>query len=110
MKKIMILLIIIICFPTFTFAGEIYGNIKIGRNPIGKGAKLEIKSDRVTPYVDYTDKYSSYSIYVKETGQCKLTVYYRDHSPSIIVYSYQGSVRYNLILIQSKGKYYIRRQ
>ena len=163
MKKIMILFIIIICFPAFTFAGEIYGNIKVGERPIGMGIKVEITptgdttpaedttSAGDTTYVTYTDTYSSYSIYVEETGRYELTVYYEDphsedpHSeephpedphpeephpeephpeephlgdspptdpyPSIIVYSYQESIRYNLILIQSsEGKYYLRRQ
>lgn len=110
MKKIIILVVIIICLPAFAFAGEIYGNIKIENIPIGSGIKVEIEFNENSIYVDSTDRYSSYSIYVEETGECKLTVYYGEEVLSINVFSYQDSVRYNLIIIQKEGKYLIRRQ
>ena len=110
MKTIAILLILIMLFPSFTFAGEIYGSIKVMGNSIGPGKKVEIISADNTPYVKETDKYGSYSIYVKETGRCTLKVHYRGKLPEIIVYSYKRAVRYNLLLESEGENYFLRRK
>ena len=113
MKTIAILLLLIMLLPAFAFAGEIYGSIKEGKRPIGKGVKVEIiavSSGR--RYVTKTDKYSSYRLYVRERGRCILKVYYKKQSPppQIQVYSYKGPVRYDLVLEKKKGKYILRRK
>jgi hypothetical protein len=109
MKTIVILLLLMIFFPILAFAGEIYGNIKVGGGPVPEGVKIEIMCpDR--PYSTTTDKFGSFRIYVSREGRCTLTVHYGQPPPSYEVFSYEGSVRYNLILDQRDGRYFLRRE
>lgn len=110
MKKITVLLSLVMLFPSVTFAGEIYGSIKMGGTYIRQGTKVEIISASNTSYSKETDKYGSYSIHLKEEGKCRLIVHYQKQSPEIMVSSYKTSVRYNLVLEQKDEKYFLRRK
>ncbi len=116
MEKINMLLLLIMFFPSFVFAGEIYGRISEGREYVGQGINVEIikyiSATDSTIYTGETNEYGSYSIYVKEKGECRLIVHYpnQDPAPEIEVYSYETSVRYNLVLEKMDGKYILRRK
>jgi hypothetical protein len=109
MKKITILIILMISIPSLAFAGEIYGNIRTSSGPVGSGVSVEIKiGDKV--YSTRTDRYGSYGMYVTQTGPCILTVKGTRSCPSIEVYSYKSSVRYDLVLFYRDRKWHLRKK
>ena len=109
MKSIIILLLFMMLSSSFAVAGEIYGNIKKGKQPLGRGVPVEIRiKDKI--YSTKTDRYGSYSIYVKKTGKCILTVKGIKSSPSIPINSYKSSVRYDLVLYNKDGKWHLKRK
>ena len=81
-------------------AGEVYGNVTENGRP-AVGMKVEIKSGSGS-YSAETDRYGSYRLFVKERGNCKLTI---AQSAPVEIASYDRSVRYNLILEKKDGKY-----
>ncbi len=99
MKTITMLPILIMLFPLAAFTGEIYGTIKEENKPIGKGVEVVVKCGNET-YPTQTKRYGSYSVYVPKKGRCTLTV----HNRKIDVYSYQRSVRYDLVLERNRLK------
>jgi len=108
MKALAKFILFIMLSSSFLFAGEIYGDIKKDGEPIVQAEVEIVVGDKIYPKVNL-DKYGSYSIYVEEEGECELIVHYRGQRPSIKVHSYEGSVRYNLVLEEKEGKYYLRR-
>jgi hypothetical protein len=109
MRRIAIWFLFIMSLPPFAFGGEIYGDLKEGERSVGQGIKVEIICGGKT-YAAETDKYGSYRQYVSEQGKCTLMAYYKEQSPVIEIYSYEGSVRYNLVLEIKDGQYSIRRE
>ena len=109
MKRITMSFLLIMLFPLCAFAGEIYGSLEVNGRSIGPGVKVEIRCGNNT-YTEQTDGYGSYSVYVRDTGGCHLTVQYGSQSPQIDVYSYPNSVRYDLVLEGSGGQYSLRRK
>lgn len=92
-----------------SFAGEIFGTIKADGKIVPKGLKLEIASPAKT-YNTETDNYGSYRLYVPEKGKCMLTLYYRKRSPSIQIYSYPKSTRYDFTVEQKDTLYVLKRK
>ena len=108
MKTSIRIVLFFVLSVSLTQAGEIYGVIKEGERPVSQGVKVEILIGE-KHYSTETDDYGSYSIYVAEKGECTLMVHYKDQSPSITAYSYEDSVRYNLVLEKRNGEYHLRR-
>jgi hypothetical protein len=96
MRRTVMALAVLSLLPTMAAAGEIFGTIKEGGKP-AEGATVEITSS-TRVYVTKTDKFGSYSVYVPETGKCKLAVKTNGGAPSIEVYSYGKSARYDLVV------------
>ncbi len=109
MRRLTILLLLVMMIPAFTGAAEIYGNIKKGSKSLGRGVPVEIEIKNKI-YSTKTDRYGSYSIYVRETGKCTLTVKGTRSSPSIGIRSYKSSVRYDLVLYRKDGKWHLKRK
>lgn len=99
---IMFFFVIILC-PSLVFAGEIYGTIKKDRTPVEKGIKVEVKcAGRPDIFkTTETDEYGSYRIYIPAEGNCTLTLHH-EQKPSIEIYSYKSSTRYNLLIEKDK--------
>src|SRR5207244_10121745 len=95
MKTIATLLLLTLLAPASVSAGELYGTITDGDKSVGSGVKIEIKSAG-NSYRTETDKYGAYRVLVREKGKCSIKVNYQSQSPSIDVFSYDKSVRYNL--------------
>src|SRR6266404_8300145 len=75
-------------------AGEISGTIKAEGKAVPKGVKVDIVS-AVKTYNGETDAYGSYRLYVAEKGKCSLTVHFAQKAPSIQIFSYPKSTRYD---------------
>jgi len=113
MKGVRLWLLVLIFFfllaPAMSRAGEIYGKIREGGKPVGPGVKVTINSGDKS-YSRETDKYSSYRAYVRETGPVTITVDYKGQKPSMGASSYEGPVRFNMVLEQKNGSYSLRKE
>jgi len=102
----------ILMFPTFAYAAQVYGNLKEGDRSVQQGVKVEIICGNQT-YKGETDRYGSYSVYVPR-GKCTLRVNYPVNSnqwPQSDIYSYNDPVRYDFDLVrQPDGTYFLRRR
>ena len=87
---------------------DVFGYIKYGDGVIERGVKIEITC-RGKTYSGETDEFGSYRIYVAENGQCTLIAHFRGQAPSLPVYSYDTSVRYNLRMVEGDGRYSLER-
>lgn len=96
MRRTFVSLAVLTLLPELATGGEIFGTIKEGGKPAG-GVTVEITSP-TRVYAARTDKYGSYSIFVPETGKYRLTVKTAGGAPSMEVYSYEKSARYDLVV------------
>src|SRR5882762_4859307 len=113
MRKIAIPLFLILLFPTFAFAGQIFGSLKQNGASIGKGAAVVIKCGENPENRGQTDAYGSYNIYVPQPGRCAFTVYYEGRrSQAYNVYSDRTDpVRYDFELVrQGDGSFKLERR
>jgi hypothetical protein len=100
MKSIVTMLLFL--SASCALAGEVYGTITDGSKPIAAGIKVEIDASGKV-YKAETDKFGSYRIYVKGKGKCTLTVHIKkEESPSVELFSYDKSTRYDWVL-ETKG-------
>jgi hypothetical protein len=107
MKRILVLLVTILGFPTVAVAGEIYGTIKEEGKPAKEGLKVTVACGEKS-IAGATDKNGSYRLFASEEGKCTLTVQVGSEAPSTAVHSYADSARYNLVLSKKDGKYTLR--
>ncbi len=110
MKTIPILIVLLVCVPSFAFGGEIYGSLTEGGSSVGPGAQVEVTCAGKTYPRNTTDQYGSYRLYVQEKGKCTLKVHYKQQSLSTEISSYERSVRYDLVLEKKDGQYMLRRK
>jgi hypothetical protein len=109
MKSIGVVLLGLLLSASPVLAGEVYGTITEGNKPVAAGVKVGIAvSGKV--YNGETDKFGSYRLVVKEKGKCTFTVHLKEQSPSLEIYSYDKSTRYDWILETKDGKLSLRRK
>jgi hypothetical protein len=109
MKLISIALLAFALLLSRGVAGELYGTISENGKPVAAGLKLEIRvGDKV--HSAQTDKFGSYRMVVREKGKCTLTLHVKNQSPSIELFSYDKSSRYDWILETKEGKLSFRRK
>src|SRR5260370_33294253 len=76
MNTVRLTILALIGCAASSFGGEIYGTIKEGDRPVGKGVQLEIKTGAQV-YSTTTDEFGNYRVIVVETGKGALTVQFR---------------------------------
>jgi hypothetical protein len=110
MKRISLILLFVLGFATWSFAGRVYGNITEGGKPVAKGAKVDVTCGGMTHSAE-TDANGAYSVMVPEQGKCTLKLTYQGQSPTFEVNSYEGSAQYDLVVEkQADGKYTLKRK
>ena len=109
MKPTGVLVLAFLLFAATVKAGEIYGTVTDGGKPVAAGVKVEIKvAGKV--YAGETDKFGSYRVIVKEKGKGVLTVHVNGQSPSLGLFSYDKSTRYDYVLEMKDSTLSIRRK
>lgn len=109
MKRSSLVLLLILGFATWSFAGKISGGITEGGKPIAKGAKVDVTCGGTTKSAE-TDAYGAFSVVAPE-GKCTLKLTYQGQSPTFEINSYEGTVQYDLILEKAAdGKYTLKRK
>jgi hypothetical protein len=109
MKSIIMALLALLLSASSLVAGEVFGTITDGNKPVAAGVKVELAISGKA-YSAETDKFGSYRIVVKEKGKCVLTVRLREQLPSVELFSYDKSTRYDWILVTTNGKLSLRRK
>lgn len=109
MKLFALVFMLVVLNLSLVFGGEIYGTIKEQGRPIKSGVKVEIAT-KTGSIEATTDENGSYSIYLEEQGEFVLKVHCHDQTPSIVVFSFQDPVRYDLAIKRSDGQYYLERE
>jgi hypothetical protein len=111
MKATVVILLLMALAPALATGGEIFGNIMEGGHPVGAGLTLVITVENRPPQTTQTDEFGSYRIFLPEQGQCTIVVRYQQQTPSVQVYSFDKSFRYNLVLERAQdGRYSLRRK
>lgn len=114
MRRIGMLLLLILLFPTGALAGQIFGSLKQNNSSVGNGVGVRIQcGEKGRPIEGATDSYGSYSLYVPQPGKCAFTVYYSGQwSVPYEIYSDQADpVRYDFELVrQDDGSYRLERR
>lgn len=110
MRKLATILVVLLAVPTLASAGEIFGKISMGGNPVGEGTTVSAKcGDKSVPAVT-TDKSGSYHIVLAATGKCTLTVTHKGQSADVAVLSYDDAAQADLVLEVKDGKLTARRK
>ena len=109
MRSMNMMLLALILVVSGAIAGEVYGTISQGGKPLPAGLKVEITTSGKA-YNAETDKFGSYRIVVKEKGKSTLTVHLKEGTPSVELFSYDRSTRYDWVLETKDGKLLLRRK
>lgn len=109
MKAISFLLLLILLCPTLGLAAQIYGKLRENENPVGQGVRVEIACGAGT-YSGQTDDQGTYSVFVRQTGRCRFTVYYKGQTPRTEIYSSDEPYKYDFDLVQQGGRYGLNRR
>lgn len=110
MRKLASLFVILLAIPTLASAGEIFGKITVGGNPVGEGTTVSAKcADKSVPAVS-TDKTGTYHIVIATTGKCTLTVTHKGQTADVAVLSYDDAAQADLVLEVKDGKLTARRK
>jgi hypothetical protein len=102
-------LLLIFLAVSVGLAGEIFGTIKVDGKVVPKGVKVDITTP-VKTYSGETDTYGSYRLYVAEKGKCSLTVHFAQKAPSIQIFSYPKSTRYDFTIEKKDTVYTLKRK
>ena len=107
MKTAKFFLILLMFFPVFSFAGEIYGTIKASDGKPLANQVVQIKQNETVLASDTTDANGYFTVKVKEVGKLKLEVVgYK--GAAFEVFSSNNSIRYNLSMIKSDDKWILK--
>ncbi len=108
MKRIILALILVLNFPYYSIAGEIFGIVKnSGRNNIKVIVKCD--SEHEDDYV--VDRYGGYKMYVNYVGVCELSLRVNGKGSlnKIDIRVGKHSIRYNLRFYKQKNNYFLER-
>jgi hypothetical protein len=111
MKTIHTALLLILFSPAVASAAQIFGTLKEGDRPVGKGVSVAIECQGGGDSKD-TDAYGSYNLFARQPGKCTLKVLYGGQwSKPFPIYSYNDPVRYDFELVrQGDGQYALVRR
>jgi hypothetical protein len=87
---------------------EIHGTVSENGKPLaGATMKLDCAGASAT---GKTDEFGSYSVKLGATGECRLSLEYKNASPSLKVTVYDKPSRYDLVVSDEGGKPAVRRK
>jgi hypothetical protein len=100
MKRLALLVFTIICIPIAAYGAQVYGNLRWNNASVGVNVPVRIQCDDGAAYEARTDGYGSYSVPMRASKKCTLTVYFNDKwSRGFDVYPYEDPVRYDFDLV-----------
>jgi hypothetical protein len=110
MKAVIFVLALLCLFPRPSLAGQVSGTLRESGRPIAANVRVEAVCGSST-YSAVTDNYGSYKLFAKETGKCRIRVYYQNQTPEADFDSYPNPARNDFDLIrQANGQYELKRK
>ena len=109
MNQSIALIALMLIAGSHSAAGELFGTVKEEGKALPKGVKVEVVSLLKT-YSTETDNYGSYRLYIPEKGKCTLKLIHKKQTPTLDIFSYEKSTRYDLLLETKDGKLTLRRK
>jgi len=107
MKALMVLAWVVVgAMPVL--AGNIFGTV-FEKSQAAKGVTVTVKCG-TNSYQAQTDADGSYSVRAEETGRCSLAVNYKEQTPEAEIFSYDQPTRYDFDLVDSGGKYALKKK
>jgi uncharacterized GH25 family protein len=107
MKTFVLLILVSLCLPALSYAGEIYGTIKGDDGKPLVNQIVQIKQNDQVLASGKTDSNGYFTITVKEVGKFKLEVVgFKD--ASFDVFSSNKSTRYNLLMNKTGDKWTLK--
>ena len=95
MKTILGTMLLTILFGvTSAWPGEIFGSVRSGNK--AARAQVTVTCGNKTYGPVNTDNFGSYRLFVRERGQCTLTVHYQGQALTLNITSYERPMRYDL--------------
>jgi hypothetical protein len=100
MKRLPMVMLLIACLPALAFAAQIYGNLRWNNAAVGEGVVVKIQCPE-GPYEGRTDGYGSYSVALRPSKKCGLSVYFANQwSVPFDVFPYEDPVRYDFDIVR----------
>ena len=109
MKATVSAVLLICLFPASGFAAQVYGTLRESGRPAAN-VTVEVVCGS-SKYSAVTDNYGSYRLFAKESGKCRLRVYYQNQTPETVIDSSNDPAHYDFDLIrQGNGQYQLGRK
>lgn len=108
--KILRVLLLTVAFSTVCRAGQILGTVKEGQKAVPAGTRVTINCGTAVSFEGQTDVYGFYSINVRRTGACTLTVTLDSCASSFQIYSENDPIRYDFAIERPGGTCALRRK
>jgi len=89
-----ILVLIMLLGVSSSWAGEIFGTVRSGRRAVRAQVTVTCGPRTYGPVT--TDNFGSYRLFVRERGQCILTVHYQGRPLNMRITSYERPIRYDI--------------
>jgi hypothetical protein len=114
MKKLPTCFFLALLLPALTLAAQVFGSLRYKGASVGTTAQVVVECPalKVPPQRVLTDRFGAYSVYVRGSGKCTLSVKYgsKQSKPYIIYSDQTDPVRYDFELIDEKGDLVLRRR
>ena len=104
MKTIVATLVVLFAIPTLATAGEVYGKLTLGANPVADGTTVSAKCGAKSYAAVPTDKTGTYHIVIDEPGKCTLTITMKGQTADVPVVSYEDAAQADIVLELKDGK------
>jgi len=88
---------------------ELFGTVSENGKPLPQGVALKLECAGGSASAS-TDQFGSYSLKTPATGDCKLTLTYKNATPSLKVTVYEKPGRYDLVVKDEAGKVTLTRK
>jgi hypothetical protein len=108
MRRLTYAILAILLVPSVLHAGQVYGTVTANRRAIAN-TPIEIRCGTAVT-VGNTSADGSYRINVRQQGQCTLTLSRYSGQPSAIVFSYPKPTQYDFEIVNTNGRYQLRRR
>jgi hypothetical protein len=92
--RLTIIVLTILLSVSSAWSGEIFGTVRKGNGAVKAQVTVTCGNQSYGPVE--TDNFGSYRLFVRERGQCTLTVHYLGKPLTMAITSYERPMRYDL--------------
>jgi len=105
MRGLKAIIVLVLLFPNWSFAGEIYGTVRENKRPVvNEPVTVVCGSEQSAP--SELDNYGMYKVIMRTTGACTFQIRGLTYS----IRSYPGSARYDFEIVKKGNQQVLRRR